>query len=175
MNEFRFLIKEGKDLNDRDLQWFEKMTDGNQLVVPLTKDDGELKELLDQLKENKDNAELASKCLDIFTYHPALSHLVVDLGEYLKRDQYATDDMPLIWVSPSERTNMFVISPDGDNVKVAWFVAGICTYIAKQMKAYKKQSKIRLTERTAITDIKIEPTMFNGVRWLVIKPTIEAV
>lgn len=175
MKEFRFLIKEGKDLNDRDLQWEEKMTDGNQLVVPLTKDDKELKGLLDQLKDDNDNAELAKECIDIFAYNPALSHLAVDLGEYLKRDQYATDNMPLIWVSPSERTNMFVISPDDDNVKVAWFVAGICTYIAKQMKAYKKQSKIRLTERTAITDIKIEPTMFNGSRWLVIRPTIEAV
>ena len=185
MEKFNFYLKSMSDPSDADIQWVEVMDSGQQLEVTLTENDRDLKEklkMLNALKEEKGKreeiAKLADECIESFNKLPQFPPVLFILSKYLKRYEHSCNDdsMPPMKIPAKVRKELFVIGlEDSETVKVGWFIYGICCEIAKQIKAFKKNSKILIGDKTAITDIKIELLNEggNGKECVVITPTID--
>ena len=173
------------DPNDADIQWVEVMDSGQQLEVTLTENDRDLKEklmklsaLMDDKSKRVEMAKLADECIESINKLPQFPPVLFNLGDYLKRYEHSNNDdrMPPIQMSAKVRKELFVIcAEDSETVKVGWFIGGICCEIAKQMKAFKRNSKILLGENTIITDIKIELVneAVDSKKYIVITPIID--
>lgn len=122
--------------------------------------------------------KLADECIETFNKLPQFPTVFFNLGAYLKRYEHSSNDesMPLMQMPAKVRKELFVIGlEDSETVKVGWFICGICCEIAKQLKAFRKNSKILLGDKTTIKDIKIEfmNEAVDGKKYVVITPTID--
>ena len=165
-NKFAYNLIEGKDENDRDIQWWEEMEDGTQLLVPLTEDDADLVALIESVqgKEGKKKND----CIKAFALVNAkMPNIYIDMKGYIKRSYF------LVRVGLKARKNFFCFSTQltDNKIAIAWNVCDICGSIARFFKSCSNTDRlIMLSKRTHITDLKIEKDEDGDI---IITPTIE--
>ena len=176
--KFAYNIIEKKDQKGRDIQWWEDMSDGTQLVIPLNESDTGLKALLgdiEKLMEAYKESDVAFIPIDkAVTYRDScekaiplvnakMPRIVINLDGYVKTSA-------LTEVDKEDAANFYCFSSTEDHkgLSIAWNICDICGAIAR---VYRKSDRlIPLTKKTHITDLKIEQDK-DG--YIIITPTIE--
>ncbi len=165
---FKYNLLKGKDENDKDMQWWEKMEDGTQLMLPITKEDTELVEIIERIsdKEDKNVGDLMKA---ISLVNAKMPNIFINMTGYIK-----TKEKCILYVVGNHvRSNLFCFSThliDG-KIPIAWNNMDICSSIARLLKKCPNTDRlIILSKRTHITDIIIEQDDDGDI---IITPKIE--
>ena len=165
---FKYNLIKGKDENDKDIQWWEEMEDGTQLLLPLTEDDANLVALIESIQDKE--GKNVNDCLKAITLINAKMPLIfINMEGYIKPKGKGA----LYVVGEDVSSNFFCFSTHliENQIPIAWNIMDICSSIAKLLRKCPNTDRlIMLSERTHITDIRIEK---NDDGDIIITPTIE--
>lgn len=165
---FNYNLIEGKDVNDNDIQWWEEMEDGTQLLLPLTEEDTELAEIIERVRgkedKNVDDLQIAIRLVNA-----KLPLIFINMEGYIK----PKGNRALYVVGENISCNYFCFSTYlvDNKIPIAWNICAICGSIAKTFRKCPNIDRlILLSKRTHITDLKIEKDEDGNI---IITPTIE--
>ena len=163
---FSYNLIKGKDVNDKDIQWWEEMEDGTQLQIPLSEDDADLVALIVAFNEKEDKN--VNDCLKaIALINAKMPNIYIDMKGYVKRSHF------FVRVGTKARENFFCFSTNltENQIAISWNICDICGYIARFFKSRSYNDRlILLSKKTHITDLKIEKDEDGDI---IITPTIE--
>lgn len=168
MKRFNYNIIKGLDINDNDIQWWENMSNGQQLLIPMTDEDTELKELLPIVEGNRlSKMKEVNRALALV--NAKMPPIYIDMTRYIKSRRVKC----LFAVNVNTAKCLFCFSStliDGQ-IPIAWNICDTCGVIARCFRntAYSDRLLL-LSQRTHITDLTIEPNEFGDI---IITPTIE--
>ena len=171
--KFAYNIIEKKDQKGRDIQWWEEMSDGKQLVIPLKESDTVLKTVISEIDKARTELSIQpneglAMWIGVFTakaiplVNAKMPRIAINLDGYVKTSA-------LTVVDKEDAANFYCFSSTEDNkgLSIAWNICDICGAIAR---VYRKSDRlIPLTKKTHITDLKIEQDK-DG--YIIITPTI---
>ena len=166
---FKYNILKQKDNHDRDIQWWEKMEDGTQLLLPYNENkDSELSIFFSSVGDVSDSHVLDAEfiCFAIDLVNAKMPNVYLDMEEYVKGKF-------LVLVNENTRKNLFCFSSEtvDNKIAIAWNICDICGVIARFFKSRKNTDRrIMLSKKTHITDIRIERDEDGDI---IITPTIE--
>ena len=163
---FNYNLIEGKDVNDNDIQWWEEMEDGTQLLLSLTEDDTDLVALIESLQE-KEGKNINDCLRAIALINAKMPNIYIDMKGYVKRSHF------YVRVGINARKDFFCFSTHltENQIAISWNICDICGYIARFFKSRSYSDRlILLSKRTHITDLKIEKDEDGDI---IIIPTIE--
>ena len=162
---FLYNVLEGKDKDNNDLQWWEEMEDGTQLLLPLTEDDAELAENIANL-HSLDEKNIAMVTRTIALVNAKMPNIYLNMEGYVKGRN-------MVLVGNNTSANLFCFSTqqkDGQ-IPISWNICDICGIVARFLKLRPNTERlIMLSNRTHITDIRIEKDDEGDI---IITPTIE--
>lgn len=165
---FKFNLLKEKDENDKDMQWWEKMEDGTQLMLPLTEGDTELREIIERVRDKEDkNVDDLQKA--IWLVNAKMPNIYINMTGYIKTKEKCI----LYVVGKYVSSNFFCFSTHliDNQIPIAWNIMDICGSIAHFLRKLPNTERlILLSKRTHITDLVIEKNEDGDI---IITPKIE--
>lgn len=173
MQEFAYNILNGKDEQDRDVQWEEQLSNGFQLYVELGDEDYAIKEKLAKIQSDGKDSDVNIVCEVLEALSIKTPPILINLSKYLKGKEFF-----IIGVTLEAKPNLYAVSTkleEGNKVAISWNISDICGLISRALTENQRKSKIIIDKRTHITslDIRQHTNEEGDKKIIVITPKIE--